>query len=319
VRPFLHYTGGDLDRADRFRKVSGWAEARLSDPSTLIAPVWRDRHLVDESAVAHALRELPSSELVFLGMREGRAIFAADLSPLEETEARALAGGGAFIELRTAVHSVSAADAALLAYARGILFWHRNHQYCGRCGSPSRSERAGHMRVCTSCGLEMFPVTSPAVIMLVERRMPDGARACLMARHAALARGVWSTIAGFVEPGESLEETVVREAMEETGIRVGATRYRGSQPWPFPASLMIGFRAEAESYEIEIDRDELEDARWFTEEDLNRFGEWESDAELRLPRRDSIARLLIEEWRNGEPSPGLRPPSPRGSGRGGWG
>ncbi|MEA2571287.1 MAG: diphosphatase [Acidobacteriota bacterium] len=298
MRPFLSYTGGDLDRADRFRKVQGWAEERLADPSALIAPLWRDRHLVADATVAHSLRELPPSELVFLGMRDGTPIFAADLSPLDEAAARELAGGGTFVELRTAVHSVSAADAALLAYARGILHWHRNHQFCGRCGSPSRSERAGHMRVCTSCGLEMFPVTSPAVIMLVERRLPDGTRACLMARHAALARGVWSTIAGFVEPGESLEETVAREAMEETGIRVGATHYRGSQPWPFPASLMIGFRAEAESHEITIDPDELEDARWFTKEDLDRFGEWESDAELRLPRRDSIARLLIEEWRS---------------------
>ena len=303
MRPFLSYTGGDLDRADRFRKVPGWAEERLADPSTLIAPVWRDRHLVTASAVAHPLRSLPSSELVFLGIRDGAAIFAADLSPLGEEEARDLAGDGAFVELRTAVHSVSAADASLLAYARGILHWHRNHQFCGRCGSPSRSERAGHMRVCTSCGLEMFPVTSPAVIMLVERRMRDGSRACLMARHAALARGVWSTIAGFVEPGESLEETVAREAMEETGLRVGAIHYRGSQPWPFPASLMIGFRAEAETFEITIDRDELEDARWFTPEELNPFGEWESDAEYRLPRRDSIARLLIEEWRSGGHGP----------------
>jgi NAD+ diphosphatase len=295
VRRSQSYTGGDLDRGDRFRKLPGWAEERLADPSTLIAIVWRDRHLVDAGAVAHPLREVRATQLVFLGTRDETAIFAADVSSLDEEQASAL---GSFSDLRTAVHSVSAADAALLAYARGILHWHRNHQFCGRCGAPSRSERAGHMRVCTRCELEMFPTISPAVIMLVERRMKDGTRVCLLARHNALARGVWSTIAGFVEMGESLEETVVREAMEETGLRIGAVHYRGSQPWPFPASLMIGFRAEAESHEISVDPDELEDARWFTAAQLDAFGDWESDAEYRLPRRDSIARLLIEEWRS---------------------
>lgn len=286
MRTILSYTGGDLDRADRLRKVPGWVEERRADPSTLVAVMHRDRHLVNDANVIHSLRDLRASELVFLGIRDRVAIFAADVA--DEPD-------GEFVELRTIVHTVSAADAALLAYARGILFWHRNHQYCGRCGAPSRSERAGHMRVCTKCGLEMFPATSPAVIMLVERH---DAQACLLARHGALARGVWSTIAGFVEPGESLEETVAREAMEETGLRIGATRYRGSQPWPFPASLMIGFRAQAESDEITIDPEELEDARWFSREQLDAFGDWESDAEYRLPRRDSIARLLIDEWRS---------------------
>ncbi|HKO01107.1 MAG TPA: NAD(+) diphosphatase [Thermoanaerobaculia bacterium] len=295
MRRHLSYTGGDLDRGDRFRKLPEWIQERLAHPSTLIAAVWRDRHLIADSSVAHPLPQLPQSDLIFLGTRGDAAIFAADVSSLDEEEASAL---GTFVDLRTAVHSVTAADAALLAYARGILHWHRNHQYCGRCGAESRSERAGHMRVCTRCAYEMFPAISPAVIMLVERRLEDGTRVCLLARHGALAKGVWSTIAGFVEPGESLEETVAREAMEETGLRIGATVYRGSQPWPFPASLMIGFRAEAESHEITIDTDELEDARWFTAAQLDAFGDWESDAEYRLPRRDSIARLLIDEWRS---------------------
>ena len=295
MRRHLSYTGGDLDRGDRFRKRPEWIQERLAHPSTLIAAVWRDRHLVLDSTVAHPLPDVPSSSLIFLGTRDETAIFAADLSSLAEAEASAL---GTFVELRSAVHSVSAADAALLAYARGILQWHRNHQYCGRCGAESRSERAGHMRVCTRCGYEMFPAISPAVIMLVERRLEDGTRVCLLARQSSFAKAVWSTIAGFAEPGESLEETVAREAMEETGLRIGTTVYRGSQPWPFPASLMIGFRAEAESYEITIDPEELEDARWFTAAQLDAFGDWESDAEYRLPRRDSIAWLLIDEWRS---------------------
>lgn len=289
MRRPLSYTGGDLDRGDRFRKSPEWIAERVAHPASLVVVTKRDRHLVDGSIVAHPIRNVATSPLIFLGLRGDVAIFAADVP--EETD-------GNFVELRTAVHSVSAEDASLLAYARSILHWHRNHQFCGRCGAESRVERAGHMRVCTRCGLEMFPAISPAVIMLVEREVEDGTRVCLLARHGALARGVWSTVAGFVEPGESLEETVARETMEETGLRIAATHYRGSQPWPFPASLMIGFRAQSASHEITIDREELEDARWFTKEQLNEFGDWESDAEYRLPRRDSIARMLIEEWRS---------------------
>jgi NAD+ diphosphatase len=154
------------------------------------------------------------------------------------------------------------------------------------------------VRVCTACGTESYPRTDPAVIMLVHRPAAGGEPArCLLARSPRFKPGMFSTLAGFVEPGESLEDAVARETLEETGVRVGRVVYHGSQPWPFPASLMIGFRAEASTTELTIDGEEIADARWFTAEELASFGEWgDEDAALRLPRRDSIARLLVDAW-----------------------
>jgi len=292
----IRYTGGDLDRADALRKQPEWVAARLAEPGTLFVPMWRDRNF----AMPFADRPVgAAAEQVFLGLRDGRAIFAADLSHLEEAEALAAAGDGNLRDLRELAAGLEARDAALLAYARGILHWHRNHRFCGRCGSPAESRRGGHMRVCLdpACGREHFPLISPAVIMLVERRGDDGTRYCLLGRHGRLPRGVWSTLAGFVELGESFEETVAREVLEEAGVRVARSRYVGSQPWPFPASLMVGFRAEASSSEITIDPEELDEARWFTAAEVRRFGGWyDQEAEYRLPRRDSIASFLVQSW-----------------------
>jgi len=296
----IRYTGGDLDRADALRKDPEWIAARLADPSALFVPVWRDRPFaipfVDRRPAAAAFH-------VFLGMREATPVFAADLSDLDEAQAVAAlgeqSGGAAFRDLRELAVALEARDASVLAYARGMLHWHRNHQFCGRCGSPTESRRGGHMRVCleASCGREHFPLISPAVIMLVERRGDDGTRYCLQARHARLATGVWSTLAGFVELGESMEETVVREVFEETGVRVARTRYLGSQPWPFPASLMVGFRAEASSAEITLDAEELDEARWFSAAEVREFGDFnDGGARYRLPRRDSIASFLVHSW-----------------------
>jgi len=296
----IRYTGGDLDRADALRKDPEWIAARFADAAALFVPVWRDQPFaipfVDRAPAAAAFH-------VFLGMREEAPVFAADLSDLDEHEAIAALGdvpaGAAFRDLRELSAALDARDASVLAYARGMLLWHRNHRFCGRCGSPTESRRGGHMRVCLdeSCGREHFPLISPAVIMLVSRRGEDGTRYCLLGRHGRLASGIWSTLAGFVELGESMEETVVREVFEESGIRVASTRYLGSQPWPFPASLMVGFRAEAASSEITIDPEELEDARWFTADEVRAFGDFhDPNARYRLPRPDSIASFLVHSW-----------------------
>jgi NAD+ diphosphatase len=190
---------------------------------------------------------------------------------------------------------------AMLAYARGLIHWHRRHRFCGRCGSPTQSRHGGHMRLCTNaeCGREHFPRTDPAVIMLVTRPGLDGGPdggpdggAVLMGRQKSWTEGMYSTLAGFVDPGESLEEAVAREVHEEAGIAVADVTYMASQPWPFPSSLMLGFRARATSMEIHINRDELDDARWFTRDQIARFGE----AGLSLPRQVSIARWLIDQW-----------------------
>jgi NAD+ diphosphatase len=171
-----------------------------------------------------------------------------------------------------------------------MLFWHSRHRFCGACGAPTRSEEAGHMRRCTddACKTMHFPRTDPAVIMLVT----DGERA-LLGRNRNFVAGMYSTLAGFVEPGESLEDAVAREVMEETAIRVGTVHYHSSQPWPFPANIMLGFYAEATSTEITVDEGELEDARLFERDWLRTHVDDES---FRLPRLDSIARRLIGDW-----------------------
>ena len=194
-------------------------------------------------------------------------------------------------------------EAALLAYARGLMHWHRGHVFCGLCGNPTESHDGGHLRRCTNAEdpHNHFPRTDPAVIMLVSHDNPQGnGPACLLGRQSRWAEGMYSTLAGFVEPGETLEEAVAREVLEESGVRVTNVEYKASQPWPFPSSLMLGFRARAETAEIEIDDREIEDAQWFRPEEVRSFGEWGTapPGEKRLPRKDSISRWLIEGWLN---------------------
>ena len=183
----------------------------------------------------------------------------------------------------------------MLAYARAILHWHRRHRFCGACGSRTEANTAG---ICASAPTrpacsQHFPRTDPVVIMLVTRTDPESGRFCLSARPAAaMDAGTGVTLAGFVEPGETLEEAVRREVLEESSLIVGAVRYKTSQPWPFPGSLMLGFRAEAGDGPLAVDHDELEDARWFRREDVARI----RTLGLRLPFRGTIARALIEGW-----------------------
>ncbi len=239
-------------------------------------------------------------ETVFLGMQDDRAVFAVDLSGCEEDEAAVMAGGGTFVDLRRIGPFIDAPAAALMAYARGMIYWHRGNGFCGRCGHATESRDGGHRRQCTraECGRMAFPRTDPAVIMLVEHRPDDGRPpVCLLGNHYRRPGNVYSTLAGFVEPGESLEETVAREVFEEVGIRVSAVSYQASQPWPFPSSIMLGYRARAETTEIVVDRQELKEARWFTAEEIRDFGEWGDElAAHALPRRDAIARFLVDAW-----------------------
>ena len=307
----LCYAGGRLERADERRKDPAWLAARLAEPESRVVPLWRDRNLIvgldREPAVPSAVT-LPrlaaediltaAGEVAFLGLDGETAIFAADLSAYDETELPPLVDSAAFVDLRRAGPLMDSGEAALMAYARGLLTWHRTHRVCGRCGQATESCNGGHVRRCRNCRHEIFPRIDPAVIMLVEGTDPDGgAPLCLLGRHRRLPPGIYSTLAGFVEPGESLEQTVVREVREEAGVPVSEVVYQASQPWPFPASIMLGFRARAESLALTIDRNELEEAHWFTAEEVSRFGEWgDESAEFRLPRRDSIARFLIESW-----------------------
>ena len=293
------YDGTGLDRVSERRGDAGWIRERLADGLTRIVPMWRMRNLIagggapegayltaDEAA---ALLDT-ESEPVFLGLAGGVAHFAADLSAIADpARVPVLAGRGEFVGLRSVGALLDRDTGAILAYARALMYWHHRHRFCGNCGAPTAVREAGHLRVCTDpdCATDHFPRTDPAVIMLVSR----GDRA-LLARKKEWEPEMYSALAGFVEPGESLEEAVRREVAEETGIAVGDIRYQSSQPWPFPASLMLGFYATAESEEIHRNAEELEDARWFTRAELRDGGAGLS----RRRRSDSIARRLIRAW-----------------------
>jgi NAD+ diphosphatase len=317
------YAHPGFERAGLRRRDTGWIVERIADPGSLFVPVWRNQNLVIEldggdpravvlpsTSIAEIIGQslvaeerLATGEVVFLGVIEERAHFALDLSPveapLEMLHSPALAASGIeaatvrFADLRQIGPRIDRREGALLALARAMMFWHSRHRYCGLCGSPTRSEEAGHMRRCTNalCNTMHFPRTDPAVIMLVT----NGDRA-LMGRSKNFVPGMYSTLAGFVEPGESLEMAVAREVREETGIEVGPVHYHSSQPWPFPANIMLGFHAEALTTEITVDYGELEDARWYERDWLLSHVD---DDSFRLPRLDSIARRLIGDWLHG--------------------
>ncbi len=322
MRSANFYAAPGFERAGERRRDPKWIREALALPSSHFILLWRNQNLVFEfegtgpraaflpwlavaSAFSQSLsdpeRALLEGEVVFLGIVEERAHFALDLSrfeaPLEALKSPALGAAGleegklAFTDLRRVGALLERREGALLAFARAILFWHSRHRFCGLCGSPTKSEEAGHVRRCTGCDTLHFPRTDPAVIMLVSR-----GEEVLLAHQAHFPRGMYSTLAGFVEPGESLEDAVAREVREETGIEVGGIRYHSSQPWPFPANIMLGFYAEGLGKALAVDKTELEDARWFTRDWLLAHPD---DDDFRLPRRDSIARRLIEDWLSG--------------------
>jgi NAD+ diphosphatase len=287
-------TGNPIDRAGSRRTEEAWMEAQLSARDSFFVPVWRGRTLMRAGSdgamvacmlgaadVAHLLGTVPWA---FLGLMADRAVFAVDLSTLDEPLPHYT--DGALQDLRRTGGSVAPRDAAIMAHARGLMHWRARHRFCGVCGAACTPASAGHVLHCAGCGTHHFPRTDPAVIMLVT----DGERALLGHPASFRTMRLFTTLAGFVEPGESLEEAVAREVFEETGVRVAQARYHSSQPWPFPASIMLGFHAQAITTEIVTDTTELVEARWF------------SRAELRapdgfiLPPDFSIARRLIDEW-----------------------
>lgn len=305
----IQYANARLDRAADRRNDANWLRDTWEAGEAGIVAVWEEQHLltINGSGPVEAVRLSVSTSLrvwqgkaVFLGLEDDhRPLFAVDLST-PDAHLLAQVEGTEFADLRRYGPLLSPPDAGILAYARAMLNWHRNHQYCGRCGSPTISEQAGHRRRCqnAACGQVSFPRTDPAIIVLVEHPGNDGKPPrCLLGRSPRWPVGTYSTLAGFVEPGESLENAVRREVREEAGIRVGEVHYLASQPWPFPGSLMLGFQAQAIDDDIQHLDDELEDARWFGLDELAQAGEWGDGSPLCLPRQDSIARFLIEQWR----------------------
>jgi NAD+ diphosphatase len=220
-----------------------------------------------------------------LGRVDEASFFAYEIESLDPPQ---LLNGARFEDLRLVASLLPPEEAGLLGYARAMISWQRRHRFCGSCGATTLPAKGGHVLVCTNpaCRHEQFPRLDPAIIVLVS----DGERA-LLGRQASWPVGRYSTIAGFVEPGESLEDAVAREVLEETGVQVDAIEYHSSQPWPFPASLMLGFTAHAATQEVHLHDQELEDARWFTRAEVV------AGVPL-LPPSQSISFGLIEHWFN---------------------
>jgi NAD+ diphosphatase len=292
----ITFAGGTLDRAAHRRTDAAWLEEVWADPRTRVLLLVDGRFPVVEDADGSASvawrspDAAPGGLRLLLGEQGGTVHVAVVLD--EEPEGD---DPGTWETLRGVGARLRAADAGLVVHAVALAEWHRAHRFCPRCGSELRAAEGGHLLQCTGCGRSQFPRTDPAVIMLVT----DGERA-LLGRQAAWPPGRYSTLAGFVEPGESLEDAVRREVMEEVGVEIGEVSYVGNQPWPFPASLMVGFFAHAETTTIEVDGDEIEDARWFTREEIASLA---GDGTVVLPAGFSISRALVEAWYGG-PLPG---------------
>lgn len=301
------FAGATLDRAGARRRDAAWVRERLADPSSRALALVREGMLVtgfdQPRLVRIGLDEIPGGPpepAVLLGVEEdGSALFAVDVEQLHAL--RPLTPGSRALGLREIGARLSAEEAGLSAQAAALLNWHRSHPHCSRCGAVTDVAEAGHVRRCPVCGGEHHPRTDPVVIMLVV----DGDRV-LLGRQAAWPAGRYSALAGFVEGGESLEEAVAREVLEEAGVQVRDARYVSSQPWPFPSSLMLGFVADWAGGEPRARDGELEDVRWFTREQvvaaaaLGGSGDWTSPppagAELLLPPPIAIARALLDRW-----------------------
>jgi NAD+ diphosphatase len=290
------FTGAALDRAGERRRDRDWVEDQRRHPRARAVVASADGIRVtggDEPRLALVPlaeagatgRDRPdragagAGEPLLLGIDDAGPVFAteADGAPVE------------LLGLREAAASLPQADSGLAAYAVSLLGWHRTHRFCANCGAPTEIEEGGHLRRCPACGREHHPRTDPVVIMLVTR-----GDSVLLGRQARWPPGRYSALAGFVEPGESLEEAVAREVREESGVTVGPPRYVSSQPWPFPSSLMLGFVAPWEAGEPAVGDEELEDVRWFARGDLE--AAVAGSGPLRLPPRLAIARRLIDGW-----------------------
>lgn len=283
----LPYNGLTLDRAGARRSDPDWVGKARSHPDARAVVLWRDACLARDGRPV-LVHPSEVDEPVFLGMDGAAGVFAADLSTVEESEAVRVSGAAEVVDVRRLFAGLRADEAATLAYARGILHWNRNQRFCGACAGATVRRDAGHLRVCDGCGKLLFPRIEPAVIVLVEA--PDEPGRCLLGRHKGAGPEAFSTLAGFVEIGESLEDAVRRELFEEVGVRVASVHYQASQAWPFPAGLMVGFRAVAASDEVAVDEHELIEARWFTRQEIvERLASGNN-------RVDSIEHFLIESW-----------------------
>jgi NAD+ diphosphatase len=298
----MPFAGSKLDRASHRRTDADWLNARLADAHTQILPLWNLQPLLLGSGdavragfFAPGLCETlagPDALCVFLGLDSDRAVFALDISAAAAPEREgALAGRGQFRDLRAAAALLPPDEIAILAPAKALIDWHQRHGFCPRCGARTLFADAGWRRLCTSCGADHFPRTDPVVIMLAH----DGEE-CLVGRGHQFQPQMFSALAGYVEPGETIEEAVRREILEETGVRTGDVTYYATQPWPFPSSLMIGCFAEALSRDIVLQDHELAEARWLDRQTARALLAGETIGGIRIPPPLAIAHHLIRTW-----------------------
>ena len=289
------FAGAFVDRSGYRRKDPGWLKEAVNSPESRFVPVWGDKCLADGEPLRTVLLKraevagfLESQETIFLGMYQAHPAFAVRINGAGDAP---FPEAGEFHDLRYLGSVLPVDEANLVAHARALVLWHGLQKHCSVCGSLSRVESGGNTMICSNeeCRAQLFPRVDPAIIVLV-----SNGEHCLLGRQPAWPEGRYSTIAGFVEPGESLEDAVRREVTEETNIEVGKVRYHSSQPWPFPSSLMLGFTGEAASSEILLNDGELEDAQWFTRDDLR-------SGFPKLPYRLSIARRLVDNWLHCDP------------------
>jgi len=306
------FGGGGLDRAAHLRGDAQGLVAHLAAPETRIVPVWRGKPAFRGEGTVDLVSVAPGDGLladaagapVFLGLARNRAWFAQDISTWQPDQPEVAPGqffdatqqvhpaleGARFAELRGVMAGLSMLDAELVATAKAIMGWHRSHGFCSACGVASEVTQAGWQRTCPACGTHHFPRTDPVVIMLITL-----GNSVLVGRSPGWPEGMYSLLAGFLEPGETVEAAVRREVVEEAGVRVGAVDYLASQPWPYPSSLMIGCRGAALSRDITLDPNELEQAMWVTREEMLEAFAGRHPV-IQPARNGAIAHFLLRNW-----------------------
>jgi len=300
----IPFSGSPLNRASEKRTDSNWIESKRRDPSSLVLPI---RRL--EPFLLGAEKSDPPVELglvrteiaeslagadalwIFLGLDGDTAVFALDVTEADDARIARLAGLGYFRDARVAAQMVSLEHAAIIAQAKAMIDWHQRHGFCPRCGALTKMMDAGYRRLCANCNAEHFPRVDPVVTMLATH-----ADACLVGRGKQFPPGMFSALAGFVEPGETIEEAVRRELMEEASVKVGEVTYYSTQPWPFPSSLMIGCFAKAEGRDIKADETELAEVRWLERKLARELIKGKQVDGLRVPPPIAIAYHLIKTW-----------------------
>jgi NAD+ diphosphatase len=305
----IPFAGNPLNRASEKRLDAHWIESRLHDPSSLIFPMWRLEPFllgpenspppIQLGLLKPGVAEVLAADrapCIFLGLDGDRAVFALDVSAAENPAKEGpLAGLGFFRDARAAGQLVSIKEAAIVAQAKALIDWHQRHGFCPKCGAPTTLMDAGYRRLCEKCNSEHFPRVDPVVIMLAT----DG-DACLVGRGKLFPHGMFSALAGFIEPGETIEEAVRRELMEEASVKVGEVSYWATQPWPFPSSLMIGCFAKAANRDVKVDQSELAELRWIERKVARELIEGKRVDGIMVPPPIAIAHHLIKAFALGE-------------------